>query len=372
MRVTRLLSAALSLGLLAVLVAGCNSGPTGKSSGPGPAAGGTKRILILTNGESPFWDACRQGLETAEKDLNLSQAGLTAALEVNNGTEEGQLERLRQYASQSDIAAIGVSVTKEDNAAIADQLRQLKQKGIHVLTIDSDVNRAKFRDARTAYVGTDNIQAGRELGKCAKMLRPNGGEYVSFVGFTTAQNAKERVQGFAEGAGDKFVSKDNMGDELDRVRAKENVRNALINHPKLNLLVGIWSYNAPAIVNVVEEEKKRDKVAIVTFDAEPQAIERMSDGWIDAMAVQNPYMMGYESVRLMKALAQMDQKAVKEMLPKMGDAGGDLFDTGIRIVVPDTNSPLKPEMFETKDKNVKGYTLTQFKEWLEKYNLKQS
>lgn len=68
----------------------------------------------------------------------------------------------------------------------------------------------------------------------------------------------------------------------------------------------------------------------------------------------------------------MDQKGVKEMLPKLGDAGGDLFDTGIRIVVPDTNSPLKPEMFETKDKNVKGYTLTQFKEWLKKYNLKQS
>src|SRR5436309_11570158 len=171
MRVMRLLFATLSVVLFAVLNAGCNSSPSGKSSGPGPAAGGAKRILILTNGESPFWDACRQGLEAAEKDFNLAQAGLAAALEVNDGTEEGQLERLRQYASQSDIAAVAVSVTKEDNAAIADQLRQLRKKGVHVLTVDSDVNRAKFRDAREAYVGTDNTQAGRELGRCAALLR---------------------------------------------------------------------------------------------------------------------------------------------------------------------------------------------------------
>ncbi|HZT82604.1 MAG TPA: substrate-binding domain-containing protein [Gemmataceae bacterium] len=335
-------------------------------------AGGEKRIIILTNGESPFWDACRQGLEAAEKDLDLKKDGLRAVLEVNNGTEEGQLERLRQYASQSDIAAVGVSVTKENNAAIAEQLRQLRRQGIHVITVDSDVNRAKFRDARRAFVGTDNLQAGRELGRCARLLRPDGGEYVSFVGFTSAQNAIERVQGFKEGAGDRFVARDNMGDELDRNRARENVRNARINHPKLNTLVGIWSYNAPAIVGVLEadeEQKNKRTVTVVTFDAEPIAIKKMGEGWIDAMVVQNPYDMGYQGVRLMRALAKDDQKAVKEMLPNLGKDGGDLYDTGIKVVVPDSGSPLKPETFDDPKKNVKGYTLSQFQEWLKKYNL---
>jgi ribose transport system substrate-binding protein len=339
----------------------------GLLSGCGGSQG--KRIIILTNGESPFWDAARQGLETAEKDFGLKDAGLHAVLEVNNGTEEGQLERLRQYASQSDIAAIGVSVTKEDNAAIADQLRQLKSKGIPIITVDSDVSRSKFRDVRVAYVGTDNVQAGRELGRCMKVLRPEGGEYVTFVGFTSAQNAKERVQGVKEGAGDKFTSKDNMGDEIDRVRAKENVRNALINHPKLNTLVGIWSYNAPAIVGVVEEEKKRSSVTIVAFDAEPIAIQKMGEGMIDAMVVQNPYEMGYQGVRLMKALVQNDQKTVKDMLPHQSQPEGDLYDTGIKVVIPDSNPPLKPEMFDNAEKNIKTYPLSQFNDWLKKYNL---
>ena len=35
--------------------------------------------------------------------------------------------------------------------------------------------------------------------------------------------------------------------------------------------VGIWSYNAPAIADVVDEKGSRDKYTIVVFDAEPEA-----------------------------------------------------------------------------------------------------
>ena len=64
--------------------------------------------------------------------------------------------------------------------------------------------------------------------------------------------------------------------------------------PDLKLLVGIWSYNAPAIVDVVEETGKRKELKIVTFDAEKLAIDQMGDGMIDAMVVQNPYEIGYQ------------------------------------------------------------------------------
>jgi ribose transport system substrate-binding protein len=360
------------LGLAAALgFSGCGGGDRSDSK-----SGGVKRVVILTNGESPFWDAARQGLEAAEKDLKLADAGLHAQLIVNDtSSEEGQLERLRQLAGQSDIVALAVSVTKEDNVAIVGQLRQLKDKGIPVLTVDSDVNRAKFRDARIAYVGTDNILAGRELGRCAQLLRPDGGEYVTFVGFTSAQNARERVQGFKEGAGEKFIQKDNMGDETDRSRAKDNVRQAFINHPKLNALVGIWSYNAPAIVGIVEGEKKaereRKEFSIVTFDAEPTAIKKMEEGWIDAMVVQNPYQMGYQSVRLMKALVQKDQKTIDEMLAGKSKEG-DLVDTGIKVVVPDSGSPLRPETFTDKARKIEGYKFSDFQKWLKELNLSGS
>jgi ribose transport system substrate-binding protein len=345
---------------------GCG-GPTGTTVGQ--TGGGDKRIIILINGNSPFWDTCRAGLQEAEKDLHLKEAGLTAILEVNDGTPQGQLDKLRQFASQRDVAAVGVSAIDAANAAIADQMRQLKQKGVHVITIDSDVDRDKMRDARFAFIGTDNLAGGRELGKCARGLCPEGGEYVTFVGRVNAQNAIERVKGFKEGAGEKFKSLDNMGDLNDRTRAKDNVRNAIRNHPNLKVLVGIWSYNAPAIAEVVKEMGKRGDYRIIAFDAEPNAIQEMSKGMIDAMVVQNPYQMGYQGVRLMKALVQNDQPTIQEMLPNQDKPDGDIYDTGLKVVVPDGDTPLKAEMFEKKTEFLR---LSDFSKWLAKYGLRGS
>src|SRR5438477_9736407 len=120
-----------------------------------------------------------------------------------------------------------------------------------------------------------------------------------------------------------------MVDNNDRTRAQENVRNAMTNHPGLNVLVGIWSYNAPAIVDVVKEKNNRQRFTIVAFDAEPAAIKQMGEGLLDAMVVQNPYQMGYQGVRLMKALVTNDQSTIHEMLPKLGQADGDIYDTGL-------------------------------------------
>ena len=349
----------LWLGLLGlVCVAGCSSG--------GGSGSDEKRVIILTNGNSPFWDACRVGLQEADKDIKLKDAGLRAVLEVNDGTPKGQLDKLRQYASVGDVAALGISALDATNAAVADQLRELQKKGIKVVTIDSDVDRGQMRDARFAFVGTDNLAGGRELGKCAKGIRPTGGEYVTFVGRKAAQNAVERIGGFAEGAGDKFKAADSMIDNIDLTKARENVRNAVTNHPDLKVLVGIWSYNAPAIVDVVKEKNVRDQYTIVTFDAEPIAIEEMGKGLIDAMVVQNPHEMGYQGVRLMKALVKDDQATIKEMLPNLGKTDGDVYDTGLKVVIPDEGSPLKPEMFDKKTKVLK---LSEFKAWLKDKNL---
>src|SRR5947209_12510431 len=192
-----------------LLAVGC--GGNEKSTAPavrpaGGAAGSTgdageKRIIIITNGDSPFWTAARVGLQEAETELNLAKSGLRASLEINNSKPQGQIDLLRQYATQSDIVGIGISPVVADNVAVAEEMSNLRKKGVHVITVDSDVDRARFRDARYAFIGTDNLAGGRELGKCTLGLRPEGGQYVTFVGHTGAQNALDRVQGVRQGAG---------------------------------------------------------------------------------------------------------------------------------------------------------------------------
>ncbi len=345
------------------------------SSTPSPAPSGTsgsatsadpsgKRFIVLMNNNSPFWDAVGVGVKQAAEELKV-----TAVLETNDGTPQGQISKLQQYGTQSDIAGVAISVTEGDNLALAEEMKALRDKGIHVVTIDSDVNAKNYPDARFAFIGTNNEQAGVELGKALTGLRPDGGQYVTFVGQTGAQNAIERVSGVKQGAGAKFESRDNMADMVDPSRARQNVRDAVANHPQLNALVGIWSYNAPAIVDVLREQGNRSKYAVAVFDAEPQAIEAMSAGDIDVMIVQNPYEMGYRGIKLLEALASGDQATVKELFPTHGQPGGDVNDTGLKVIVPDAGSQLSAEVFGPTSQFMK---LSDFRDWLKKYNLQGS
>ena len=382
---SRLQSRSLAiLASLAMLLAGCtgsdnkNAGqPKAGSSNAGAAASassptkaGAKRIILLNNTDSPFWDAARAGIKKAQEDLKLTDAGFTASMDSNDGTETGQIEKLRQYGTQSDIAAVIISPISSTNPAIADELKKLKAKGITIGCFDSDLDK-KFQEHREFYVGTNNIAGGKVLGTAAKMLKPNGAPYVQFVGVDSQQNAIERMDGFTSAVGDTFAQKDRKLDDADRNRARDNVRDVIAKYPDLSLLVGIWSYNAPAIVDVVKEKKARDKFTIVTFDAEAIAIQQMAEGMIDAMVVQNPFAMGYESVRYAFAKSKGDQETLKGMFPNIGQPGGDILDTGLKVVVP-PGSPLKPEMFESFGKSVEFLDMPAFQDWLKKYDLTSS
>ena len=160
---------------------------------------------------------------------------------------------------------------------------------------------------------------------------------------------------------------------MDLSTALKNVKDALDRNPDLDTLVGIWAYNAHAIVEVVKQRGIRDKTTVVVFDAAPKAIGHMIDGNIDAMVVQNPYDMGYRGTRLMKALVEDDHATIHEMLPAYDpekhaftDPDGDLLVTGLRVVHPDAGSPLTKEMFAP---TTEFFRLSDFKKWLSEHNL---
>lgn len=360
-----------------VFTVGCNQPSDSQSADSSSKGGatGTKRLIFVVNTDDPFWDACRKGLETADKDLELASIGYKAVMEVPDGSIKGQIDKLRQIGTQNDVAAVAVSAISADNPSIASELEQLKAKNVKVITVDGDMLHSKYRGTRKYYIGTDNIIAGRELGKAAqKLLSSKGvtsGGYVQFVGYTDNDNARRRMDGFMAGVSDAYKEIDRVSDETDLSRAQENVRNAIQNHQKeLVALVGIWAYNAPAIAKAVKAAKIKDKTVVVTFDAQEQAIREMEDGFIDAMMVQNPFDMGYQAVRLMKAMVTDDEATQKEMYPNLEQENGDIYTTGLRVVVPNNGSPLTKEDFDTDV--VEFMTLDQFKDWLAKYGLKSS
>ena len=332
-----------------------------------------RRVVFVVNTDDPFWDACRQGLMEGERHFKLGESGLSASMEVPDGSIKGQIDRLRQLASQSDLAGLAVSAISADNPSIAEELDKFQKKGVHVITVDGDLLRTKFRSNRKYYIGTDNETAGEILGKAAAGIlasrSKNTGGYVQFAGYTDNDNARSRMDGFKKGVGAAFAEKDRVSDETDRTRAQENVRNALSNHRDLVALVGIWAYNAPAIARTVESAGVKKDMTVVTFDAQEAAIQEMEKGNIDAMLVQNPFDMGFQAVRLLSAMVLGNAAVEKEMFPKTG-VDADIYTTGLRLVVPNSGSVLKADDFDAKV--VEFMKLDDFKKWLAKYNLKSS
>jgi ribose transport system substrate-binding protein len=359
--------ATVCLAITAVVLAGC-------PSTTGTATSGKKRIVFVTNGDDPFWDALLSGLKEGAKQSELDAAGLAVQRDVNNGSIDGQVEQLRQYATQEDIAGVAISVIGADNLATIDELRKLQKKGIKVITVDSDVSRADYRDARSFYIGTDNVVGGRALGTAAKaLLEAKGvkqGGYVQYAGFTYVDNARARMDGVKEAIGDQYKEVDRMPDDMDIRKARDNVRNAITNHPDLVAQIGIWAYNAPAIADVVKQTGTRDKFVVATFDAQALAIEAMDNGMIDVMVVQNPFDMGVQTVRLLKAMIKGDDATIQTMFPNQGKDDGDIYTTGLRVVVPDAKSPVKADLFDPKV--VEFMLLPDFKAWLKKYGLTSS
>ena len=343
--------------------AGCGGGNSAPEAAPGaPAtpgaatkvAGKGPRLRFISNSNSDWWSAVEQGMIDGGKEF-----GAQVELTRNNGQPEGQIHLIEEAISQPDIKGVAVSVLEADSPGIRDKMLDLQKAGKIVITVDSD---SANPDARRAYIGTNNRKAGEVAGKAAAQLRPKGGKTAVFVGTAVAANARERKEGFFAGAGPAFKTDDGLlfQDGGDLNIAQRNVGTAITKNPDIGVFLGLWSYNAPRIAEEVGKfPELRKQVTVVTFDLDQQAVDHIASGRIDASVCQNPYEMGYRGVRLLKALVEDDKATISDMLPD----GATTIDTGVRIIVPSADSPVKGD-------NV--IDIKAMKEWLSSKGLKSS
>ncbi|MHB1558648.1 MAG: substrate-binding domain-containing protein [Isosphaeraceae bacterium] len=349
--------------LLACACAGCGDttpeagGPSGKGSSSSSAGGSGPRLVFITNGNSDWWNAVEKGMTDGA-----SKFGARVEMRRNEGDTAGQIRLLEDVLSLPDVKGVAISVMQQDSPGIADKMKALMKDGKVVIAVDSDGQ----PDTRRAYIGTVNREAGEVAGRAAKQLRPDGGKVVAFVGTSSAANAQDRRAGFFAGAGDKFRidaqhdALEVFEDGVDKSKAQQNVQTAISKHPDATVYLGIWSYNAHYIAEEVNKfPELRKKATIVTFDLDELAVQDLAEGRIDVTVCQNPYEMGYRGVRLLKALIDDDKKTIDEMLPK----GTDSINTGVRVVVPKMNSPVKGE-------NV--IDIDAMKKWLDEKGLKST
>ncbi len=287
---------------LAIVAPGCGQKESSGDAGTPKAASGKKlKLAFVVNNASPFWTIAHAGTDAAVKELN-------GAVEVDfRIPSDGQAGTQRQMLD--DLLAKGVDGIAVSPIDPANQTEFLDKIAGQTLLIchDSDAPKSK----RVCYIGTDNTAAGTEAGKLIKEALPNGGKIMVFVGTLDAANAQERFAGIKkELAGSKVEIVDVRTDETDRARAQKNVEDTLVKYPDIAALVGLWSYNGPAILNGVKSSGKVGAVKIVCFDEEEEALAGIASGAIYGTVVQQPYEFGRQSILRMTKYLNGDKEAL--------------------------------------------------------------
>jgi ribose transport system substrate-binding protein len=210
-----------------------------------------------------------------------------------------------------DLVAAGVDaimVSAVDPKTSTEALNRVADQ-VPLFTTDSDAPDSN----RVAYIGSSNVDLGKDAGELMKQALPDGGECVGFVGLPGADNARERIEGIREaieGSGVELV--DVRGDDIDQTRAKRNVEDVLVANPDVDCLVGIYSYNTPRIYEVLKEAGKLGEIKIIGFDEDPITLGGVKEGTIVGTVVQNPYEWGYKGMHLMADYLEGDKSAIPD------------------------------------------------------------
>ena len=259
----------------------------------------TKRLAFITNNAADFWTIARRGTEKADAAL----PDVVVEFRLGDGTTAAQKRIVDDLLAKG---VDGIAISPVDPANQTAMLNDVAQQAL-VFTHDSDAPDSK----RECYVGTDNVAAGRQAGDLIKEALPQGGKIAIFVGKLDARNAQERLQGIKEAiAGSNISIIDVRTDDTDQVRAKANVSEMLVSHPDVTALVGLWSYNGPAILNAVRDAGKTGQVKIIAFDEDDETLTGVKSGAIVGTVVQQPYEFGYQSITLLEKALKGDRSGI--------------------------------------------------------------
>jgi len=288
----------LFITLLLTSCQGIHSGGGGVGAGTG--AGTKHRLAFVTNNASDFWTIARKGTEKAAKE----NPNIEVEFRIPSDGTAAEQQRVIDDLLAKGIN--GIAISPVDPANQTQMLNRAASQTI-VVTQDSDAPNSN----RLCYIGTDNVEAGRQAGQLVKEALPNGGKIMVFVGVLDAANAQQRYQGLKEAlAGSNVSIIDVRTDNTDRVRAKSNAADTLVNNPDIAGMVGLWSYNGPAILAAVREANKTDKVKIIAFDEEDETLNGIKNGAIYATVVQQPFEFGYRSMELMSKYLNGDKSGI--------------------------------------------------------------
>lgn len=195
----------------------------------------------------------------------------------------------------------GVLVSPADENTMASSINNALEEGVPVITCDSDCPSSD----RLCYLGTDNQNFGALAADFIGEKLGGSGEVIVVSLFGSAAQ-EERRQGFENRLAEQYPGitiADTCNESGDTAIAESNVTAALQANPDVGAVFSTGGTGSAAAAAAVRTVGKTDNIVVVGSDFGTATLECLDKGEIDATIVDDPYMMGYQSMLQLFAAA---------------------------------------------------------------------
>ncbi|QLB20795.1 sugar ABC transporter substrate-binding protein [Vespertiliibacter pulmonis] len=238
-------------------------------------------VFSLPNLSSPFEVQLQKvAIETSQK------------LDIKLQVLDGQSSSTKQASDLENAitrGAKGVVISPNDVNAISAAVEEIISENIPAATLDRKVQSSK----PVPHFGANNYTGGQEIAKAIKTKYPNGAKIILLTGQPGSTSNIERTKGIRDEltvGGEKYqIIVDQTGNWLrsEGLRIIESVLPTLKTKPDV-----IIAANDDMALGAVEALKsqgyKAGDILVTGFDAVPEALARIKDGWLFLTADQRP------------------------------------------------------------------------------------
>jgi ribose transport system substrate-binding protein len=301
MKSSRNLLAVMAMNCLMLGLSGCGSNPSQPKSAP---RGGKVIGVTLLTKQHAFYQDLEKGLlsEAGKKDYRVK----VLAAEFDPAKQANQVEDF--IAEKVDA----IVVSPCDSYGIGAAIAEANKANIPVFT--ADIANLSKEGQVAAHIASDNMEGGRRAGELlAKAI--NGKGKIAIINHPTVASVLDRVEGFRKVIAkypDITIAAD-VSASGQRANAMKVAEDILQKHADLKGIFGINDDSALGALAAVTAAGKRGKIAIVGYDATPEAKKAIADGGMYGDAIQYPDKIGMLTVQTISDY--FDGKPVQKYVP---------------------------------------------------------
>lgn len=241
-------------------------------------------------------------LEDAARD-ELSEHGIR--LMTKDPETDGDLQ-IEQIQEMIEAGIDAILLTPVDWEKITPALEMLKEAGVHIINVDTQVKEMDYVDA---YIGSDNYTAGYLCGEDLIEKCPEGGK-IAILECPTQNSINDRITGFEKAIskaekGFEVVARADTGGEFER--ALDEAEKIVEKNPDIVAIMCGNDQLAVGAKTAVNVNGMKD-VIIYGVDGSPDIKKELvkKGNQIAGTAAQSPINMGKEAAEIAMAILHGD------------------------------------------------------------------